>query len=118
MTQETATPLRAALLDVYKQRLVSAGKGEKMEAVYDYVTSPQFAHKLRAVHEVMQRMREELESEKNQTQQRWARREKQLQVGVARFWSTGRPRGAICHGVLAHHSENVGAVDVERGAGS
>lgn len=81
--------LRAALLDVHKQRLVSAGKGEKMEAVYDYVTSPQFAHKLRAVHEALQRMREELESEKNQTQQRWARREKQLQVGVAALLGIG-----------------------------
>lgn len=81
--------LRAALLDVHKQRLVSAGKGEKMEAVYDYVTSPQFANKLRAVHEAMQRMREELESEKNQTQQRWARREKQLQVGVAALLGIG-----------------------------
>lgn len=81
--------LRAALLDVHKQRLVSAGKGEKMEAVYDYVTSPQFAHKLRAVHEAMQRMREELESEKNQTQQRWARREKQLQLGVAALLGIG-----------------------------
>ena len=29
-----------------EQRLVSAGKGEKMEAVYDYVTSAQFAQKV------------------------------------------------------------------------
>ena len=39
--------LRAGLLDVHKQRVASAGKDEKMEAVYDYVTSPQFAQKLR-----------------------------------------------------------------------
>jgi hypothetical protein len=89
--------LRAALLDVHKQRLVSAGKGEKMEAVYDYVTSPQFAHKLRAVHDAMQRMREELESEKNQTQQRWARREKQLQVGVAALLGIGGDIQGLAH---------------------
>lgn len=81
--------LRAGLLDVHKQRLVSAGKGEKMEAVYDYVTSPQFAQKLKAVLEAFQRMRDELESEKNQTLQRWARREKQLEAGKAALLGVG-----------------------------
>jgi hypothetical protein len=75
--------LRSGLLDVHKQRLISAGKGEKMEAVYDYLTSPQFAQKLRAVYGAFQKMREELESERSVTMQRWARREKQLQSGLA-----------------------------------
>lgn len=79
---QLAEVLRCGLLDVHKQRLVSSGKGEKMEAVYDYLTSPHFAHKLRAVYDTFQKMREELESEKNQATQRWARREKQLQSGV------------------------------------
>ena len=78
---QLAEVLRASILDVHKQRIASAGKGEKMEAVYDYVTSPQFAMKLKGVMEAFRRMREELESEKNQTLVRWARREKQLEVG-------------------------------------
>ncbi len=77
-----AEALRAGLIDLHRQRAVSAGKGEKMEALYDYLTSPQFAQKLRAVYETFKKMREELESEKNVTMQRWARREKQLQTGV------------------------------------
>lgn len=80
---QLATVLRAGLLDLHKQRLVSSGKGEKMEAVYDYLTSSQFARKLKAVYGAFCRMRQELEAEKSQTQQRWARREKQLQSGVA-----------------------------------
>jgi hypothetical protein len=80
---QLATVLRAGLLDLHKQRLISAGKGEKMEAVYDYLTSFQFAHKLKAVYSAFYRMRQELEAEKSQTQQRWARREKQLQSGIA-----------------------------------
>jgi hypothetical protein len=80
---QLAAVLRAALIDVHKQRVASAGKGEHMEAVYDYLTSPQFAHKLKAVYGAFQKMRAELESEKNTTMQRWARREKQLQTGVA-----------------------------------
>jgi len=77
-----AEVLRVGLIDLHRQRAVSAGKGEKMEAMYDYLTSPQFAHKLKAVYETFKKMKEELESEKNVTTQRWARREKQLQAGV------------------------------------
>ena len=77
-----AEALRLGLIDLHRQRAVSAGKGEKMEALYDYLTSPQFAQKLKAVYETFTKMREELESEKNVTTQRWARREKQLQSGV------------------------------------
>jgi hypothetical protein len=80
---QLAQVLRSGLLDLHKQRLISAGKGEKMEAVYDYLTSPQFAQKLKAVYGAFQKMREELDSERSVTLQRWARREKQLQGGVA-----------------------------------
>jgi len=80
---QLATALRSSLLEVYKQRVASAGKGEKMEAVYDYLTSSQFSNKLKAVYGAFHRMRQELEAEKSQTLQRWARREKQLQSGVA-----------------------------------
>jgi hypothetical protein len=80
---QLATVLRSGLLEVHKQRVASAGKGEKMEAVYDYLTSSQFSNKLKAVYGAFHRMRAELEAEKSQTLQRWARREKQLQSGVA-----------------------------------
>jgi hypothetical protein len=81
--------LRAGLIDLHRQRAASAGKGEKMEALYDYLTSPQFALKLKAVYETFTRMREELESERNVTLQRWARREKQLQGGVTQLLGIG-----------------------------
>ncbi|MGA2776590.1 MAG: DUF2130 domain-containing protein [Steroidobacteraceae bacterium] len=81
--------LRAGLLDLHRQRAISAGKGEKMEALYDYLTSPQFAQKLKGVYEVFKKLRDELESEKNVTTQRWARREKQLQAGVAQLLGIG-----------------------------
>lgn len=83
MALQLAEALRVMLLEVYKQRIVSAGKGEKMEAVFDYVTSPQFAQKLKAVYETFASMRKELEQERTVTMQRWARREKALQGGVA-----------------------------------
>jgi hypothetical protein len=84
-----AEALRVGLIDLHRQRAVSAGKGEKMEALYDYLTSPQFAQKLKAVYETFTRMREELESEKSVTTQRWARREKQLQGGMTQLLGIG-----------------------------
>ena len=86
---QLAEVLRAGLLDVHKQRLVSAGKGEKMDAVYAYVTSAQFAQKLQAVYGAFKKMKEELESEKSVTAQRWARREKQLQSGAMQLLGIG-----------------------------
>ena len=84
-----AEMLRVALLDLHRQRAVSAGKGEKAEAMYDYLTSPQFAYKLKAVFDTFKKMRDELESEKNVTMQRWARREKQLETGRTQLLGIG-----------------------------
>lgn len=74
-----AEALRSELTSVHKQRLISAGKDEKMEAVYDYLTSAQFAQKIKAIYTAFKKMRDELESEKTAMQQRWSRREKQIQ---------------------------------------
>jgi hypothetical protein len=77
-----AGALRTGLLEAYKARVVAANKGQNMEAVYDYLTSPQFAHKLRAVYDAFCRMRAELESERTTMQQRWKRRETQIQLAT------------------------------------
>lgn len=84
-----AEAIRSGLIDLQRQRVLSAGKGEKAEAMYDYVTSPQFAQKLRAVGEAFQLMRKELESEMTVTKQRWARREKQLEAGMTQLLGIG-----------------------------
>ncbi len=102
VTQPSTAPgiaeaLRLGLIDLHRQRAVSAGKGEKMEALYDYLTSPQFAHKLKAVYETFKKMREELESEKSITTQRWARREKQLQAGVNQLLGIGGEIQGLSH---------------------
>jgi hypothetical protein len=80
-----ATALRAGLLEAFRARVASANKGEKMEAVYDYLTSPQFAQKLRAVYDAFRKMRAELDSERATTQQRWNRREKQIQLATTQL---------------------------------
>ena len=80
-----AAVLREGLLEAHKARVAAANKGEKMEAVYDYLTSPQFAHKLKAVYEVFESQRKELQSERTTTMQRWKRREKQIEVATVQL---------------------------------
>ncbi len=84
-----AEALRSGLIEVQRQRAIAAGKGEKMEALYDYLTSPQFAQKLKAVFDTFTLMNKELEQEKSVTLQRWARREKQLSTGMAQLLGVG-----------------------------
>ena len=84
-----AEVIRVGLIDVHKQRLISAGKGEKMEAVYDYLTSPQFAQKLKAVYSAFKAMKEENDRERQQAEQRWTRRDKQLQMAMRELIGIG-----------------------------
>ncbi|MGH8143992.1 MAG: DUF2130 domain-containing protein [Steroidobacteraceae bacterium] len=79
---QLAAALRAGVLDLHKQRLISAGKGEKMEAVYDYLTSVQFAQKLKAVYGAFRALQEDLAKERAAAEQRFARREKLIATGV------------------------------------
>lgn len=124
-TWSAAVPLAAAIrervLEVHKQRAISAGKGEKMEAVFDYVTSPQFAQKLRAVFETFKRMRDELESEKSTTMQRWARREKQIGIAQTSLLSIGGDVQGLAQTALPQlemDSGNDGGERSEESAGS
>lgn len=73
-----AETLRLVLLETHKVKLANAGRGEKMEALYNYLCSPQFAQRMKAVVEGFAAMRTELGSEKAAMTRIWARREKQL----------------------------------------
>lgn len=104
-----ASVLRSGALDVYRQRVAVAGKGEKMEALYDYITSPQFAQKLRAVYDTFTRLREDLDSERNQATQRWARREKQLANGMSALLGVGGDVQALAE-------QELPALEMEKGS--
>lgn len=74
-----ADALRMALIEAHKQRMAAAGKDQKVEALYQYVTSPQFAQKVRAVVDAYRQMRRDLDSEKAAMQRLWKKRETQLE---------------------------------------
>ena len=70
--------LRTVLIESQRQKSVSAGKGEQMEALFDYITSNQFAQRVRAVVENYETMRVDLEKEKSAMQRLWKKREMQI----------------------------------------
>ena len=70
--------LRTVLIESQRQKSVSVGKNEQMEALFDYVTSNQFAQRIRAVVENYELMRIDLEKEKAAMQRIWKKREMQI----------------------------------------
>jgi len=79
LVRALAEALRTVLIESQRQKAITAGKGESMEALYNYITSAQFAQKVRAVVDAYQQMREDLEKEKNAMQRLWKKREGQLE---------------------------------------
>ncbi len=78
-----ALALRVMLTQVAKAREALAGKSEKMELVYNYLTGNEFRNRVEAIVEAINSMRNDLNSEKNSMQKIWAKREKQIEKVIA-----------------------------------
>jgi len=75
-----ATALRTTLLEVARVRMVSKGKTETMEVLYQYLMSTEFRQRVEAIVEAFRTMREDLDKEKQATEKNWAKREKHLDL--------------------------------------
>ena len=73
-----AEALRSMLLELHKARQANLGRAEKMELVYSYICSPQFAQRVKSVAEGFAHMRQELEAEKMAAARMFKKREMQL----------------------------------------
>jgi hypothetical protein len=73
-----AQALRATLIELHKLRQANLGRAEKMELVYNYICSAQFAQRVKAVVDGFESMRQDLEAEKNAMARLWKKRESQL----------------------------------------
>jgi len=78
MVSGLSAALRTVLIESQRQKSVSVGKNEQMEALFDYVTSNQFSQRIRAVVENYESMRSDLEKEKAAMQRLWKKRESQI----------------------------------------
>jgi hypothetical protein len=73
-----AVALRQSLIDVAGSRLAREGQQTKMELVYRYLTGPQFRHRIDAILEKFNDMRDDLDRERKVMTKLWAKREEQL----------------------------------------
>lgn len=74
-----AEALRATLTQVSLARLSAVGKNEKMEAIYNYLSGPEFRQRIEGIVEAFSAMKEDLEAEKRAMTRIWAKREKQIE---------------------------------------
>lgn len=77
---ELAFVLRETIIQLSLLRLSQAGKDQKMEMMYDYLTGIEFKNKIESIVESFINMKNELEKEKIAMGKIWAKREKQIEI--------------------------------------
>ncbi len=78
LAKPLAEALRTVLIESHRQKAISTGKSEKIEALYDYICSAQFAQKVRSIVDTYQHMQDDLIKEKAAMQRLWKKREAQI----------------------------------------
>lgn len=77
-----ATALRTNLIQVAVLKQSSKGKHEKMELLYEYLSSTEFRHRIEGIVEAFRSMQDDLDKEREATERQWAKREKHIQLVV------------------------------------
>jgi hypothetical protein len=73
-----AMALRFNLVNMFHEKAISVGKNEKMEVLYQYLTSVEFKHRVEGIVEAFGYLQTDIEREKRWFQTKWARQEKEL----------------------------------------
>jgi hypothetical protein len=73
-----AMALRQSLIEVSNSRQAAIGQRTKMEMVYQYLTGPQFRHRIDVIVEKFTDMQSDLDRERKAMVRIWAKREEQL----------------------------------------
>jgi hypothetical protein len=72
--------LRAQLIAVAQARVAASHKEERLELLHRYLTGTDFRHRVEAVVEAFEQMRQDLEQERRAAERQWARRARQLEA--------------------------------------
>lgn len=75
-----ATALRLWLINVAKEKILSANQDTMKDGIYRYVTGQEFAMQIRAIADAFGRMKEELDRERRAMEKIWKSREKQIET--------------------------------------
>lgn len=74
-----ATLLRESLIEIARVRQSVQGQHTKTELIYQYLTGPQFRHRIEAIVEAFTSMQSDLDKEKKVIQKQWAKRASQIE---------------------------------------
>lgn len=72
--------IRMHLIKLHSTKLMSVGKNERIESLYNYITSSEFAQKIDAMLETYTSMLNTLEKERTAMLKIWSQREKEIKV--------------------------------------
>jgi hypothetical protein len=78
LVQPLAETLRVILMEASRLKQINAGRSEKMELLYNYLASPQFAQRVGTMMDSFVAMKADLEAEKRAMTKIWSKREAQL----------------------------------------
>jgi hypothetical protein len=77
-----AAALRDNLIQVTMVKLSVKGKHETLELLFEYLSSIEFRHRIEAMVESFQGMRDDLNKERQMMEKQWAKRDKQIELVV------------------------------------
>lgn len=110
-----ATLLRDTLIKVATTKLMSAGKDEKLEFLFRYLTGSEFKQKVEAVADAFVVMKTDLEKEKRAAIARWAKQEKHLEKAIGSIAGMhGDLRGLIGSSMEAIQLLETGEEDLDK----
>lgn len=112
--------LREIILAAHRQKAMNVDRGAKMELVYNYLCSPQFAQRIRAIVDAYKQAHSDLASEKAAFQKIWRKREGQLARITDNVAAICGDLQGLADNSLPHldgigalpHAEEVGAEDL------
>lgn len=70
--------IRSNIIQVSHARAMGVDKDEKMEVLYQYITSTEFKHRVEAIVEAFTNLQNDMETEKRWFNRKWARQEKEI----------------------------------------
>lgn len=74
--------VRTQMLAVYAANKNSQNKDAKMEFLYQYLTGPEFKHRVEAIIDNYKMLKDELDKEKRATEKRWGKQEKAIEAVI------------------------------------
>ena len=99
--------LREGMINIYNLNRSQEGKGDKIQMLYDFMTSQEFASKWKNIREVFKNMHQSLYKEKEVMEKLWKNREKQLERALL---NSDHIMGAI-EGIAGKNSIDLGLLE-------